>query len=329
MTRSKNRTAVKSAAGAQRKDISGTRAIAAKITNTLVATTTSSFVLTVVPVNDAPSIAALGLATFLSAINEDVGAPTGAVGTLVSSLVDLNPPAGGLDNVTDPDAGAVTGIALTGVNTANGTWFYSIDSGGHWASVGSVSDASALLLRTPPRSQRGGEIIEPMISTQWFVKIKPLAEHVHRTNSDIPEEVIGGLAEIGGFGLSVPEEYGGFAAGGESDYLGMVIATEELSWGSLGVGGSLITRPEIHSRHGQMQSGSTASAGHRIFRFACVRERSFKSSDETAGRGDPICIEAFVYIFLLIASKGRFTNRDRPSVLPLQTSLLVFNRNIR
>ena len=27
-----------------------------------------------------------------------------------------------------------------------------------------------------PRSQRGGEIIEPMISEQWFVKIKPLAE---------------------------------------------------------------------------------------------------------------------------------------------------------
>ena len=29
---------------------------------------------------------------------------------------------------------------------------------------------------TIPRSQRGGEIIEPMISTQWFVKIDPLAE---------------------------------------------------------------------------------------------------------------------------------------------------------
>jgi len=27
-----------------------------------------------------------------------------------------------------------------------------------------------------PRSQRGGEIIEPMVSTQWFVEIKPLAE---------------------------------------------------------------------------------------------------------------------------------------------------------
>ncbi len=27
-----------------------------------------------------------------------------------------------------------------------------------------------------PRSQRGGEIIEPMVSTQWFVRIKPLAD---------------------------------------------------------------------------------------------------------------------------------------------------------
>jgi len=31
-------------------------------------------------------------------------------------------------------------------------------------------------LMNVPRSQRGGEIVEPMISTQWFVRIKPLAE---------------------------------------------------------------------------------------------------------------------------------------------------------
>jgi (2S)-methylsuccinyl-CoA dehydrogenase len=79
-------------------------------------------------------------------------------------------------------------------------------------------------------------------------KIRPVAEHVHRHNGDIPEEVISGLAELGAFGLSVPESHGGFAAGGESDYLGMVVATEELSRGSLGVGGSLITRPEILTR---------------------------------------------------------------------------------
>ena len=79
-------------------------------------------------------------------------------------------------------------------------------------------------------------------------QVRPHAEHVHRNNEDIPESVIGGLSELGGFGLSVPEEFGGFATGGESEYLGMVIATEELSWGSLGSGGSLITRPEILTR---------------------------------------------------------------------------------
>jgi (2S)-methylsuccinyl-CoA dehydrogenase len=79
-------------------------------------------------------------------------------------------------------------------------------------------------------------------------KIRPVAEHIHRFNEDIPEEIISGLAEMGGFGLSVPAEYGGYSEGGESEYIGMVVATEELSRGSLGVGGSLITRPEILTR---------------------------------------------------------------------------------
>jgi (2S)-methylsuccinyl-CoA dehydrogenase len=79
-------------------------------------------------------------------------------------------------------------------------------------------------------------------------EIRPVAEEIHRKNEDIPERVIQGLAELGAFGLSVPEHYGGFAAGGEGEYLAMVVATEELSRGSLGVGGSLITRPEILTR---------------------------------------------------------------------------------
>jgi len=78
--------------------------------------------------------------------------------------------------------------------------------------------------------------------------IKPHAEHVHRTNADVPEEIVQGLAEMGAFGLSVPAEYGGFSEGGDSEYIGMVVATEELSRGSLGIGGSLITRPEILTR---------------------------------------------------------------------------------
>ena len=78
--------------------------------------------------------------------------------------------------------------------------------------------------------------------------IRPAAEHVHRHNLDVPEAVIAGLGELGAFGLSVPEEYGGYASGGASDYMGMVVATEELSRASLGIGGSLITRPEILTR---------------------------------------------------------------------------------
>ena len=79
-------------------------------------------------------------------------------------------------------------------------------------------------------------------------QIRPRAEHIHRANTDVPEEIISGMADMGGFGMSVPEEYGGFATGGEADYMGMVVATEELAWGSLGAGGSLITRPEILTR---------------------------------------------------------------------------------
>jgi valyl-tRNA synthetase len=41
-----------------------------------------------------------------------------------------------------------------------------------------------------PRSQRGGEIIEPMISTQWFVKMKPLAEPAMQAVKDGKIEII-------------------------------------------------------------------------------------------------------------------------------------------
>ena len=78
--------------------------------------------------------------------------------------------------------------------------------------------------------------------------VAPHAEHVHRTNADVPEEIITGLADVGAFGLSVPAEYGGFSEGGHDEYVAMVVATEELSRASLGIGGSLITRPEILTR---------------------------------------------------------------------------------
>src|SRR5437879_12279751 len=49
------------------------------------------------------------------------------------------------------------------------------------------------------------------------------------------------MAELGYFGMSVPEEYGGQGMGN----LVMIVITEELSAASLAAAGSLITRPEI------------------------------------------------------------------------------------
>jgi (2S)-methylsuccinyl-CoA dehydrogenase len=76
-------------------------------------------------------------------------------------------------------------------------------------------------------------------------RVVPIAEHIHRQDEDIPDDIIAGLAELGCFALSIPEEHGGVASGGEDELLNMVLVTEELSRGSLGVAGSLITRPEI------------------------------------------------------------------------------------
>ena len=116
------------------------------------------------------------------------------------------------------------------------------------AFLGSLGDSLVAANGGPRRLDPDFEMVADSFRRFAEDKIRPQAEHVHRHNTDVPEDVIAGLAELGGFGLSVPEEYEGYATGGESDYLGMVVATEELSRGSLGIGGSLITRPEILTR---------------------------------------------------------------------------------
>jgi (2S)-methylsuccinyl-CoA dehydrogenase len=79
-------------------------------------------------------------------------------------------------------------------------------------------------------------------------RVMPLAEKVHRHDLLIPQEIIDGLKELGCFGLSIPQQFGGFQDDTTADNTGMVVVTEELSRGSLGVAGSLITRPEILSK---------------------------------------------------------------------------------
>ena len=71
-------------------------------------------------------------------------------------------------------------------------------------------------------------------------EVVPYAQDWHRTNAYIPLPVIEGLADLGVFGLTIPEEFGGMGLG----KVAMCVVSEELSRGYIGVG-SLGTRSEI------------------------------------------------------------------------------------
>ena len=97
-------------------------------------TATGSTTVTITAVNDAPVLADTALSMTVA---EDAGAPSGAVGSTISAFT------GG---ITDVDSGASKGIAITGSNETNGTWYYTTNGGTTWTAVGSVSSASSLLL---------------------------------------------------------------------------------------------------------------------------------------------------------------------------------------
>ena len=71
-------------------------------------------------------------------------------------------------------------------------------------------------------------------------RVEPHAHDWHLKDELIPMETIGELAEMGVFGLTIPEEHGGLGLSKAS----MVVVSEELSRGYIGVG-SLGTRSEI------------------------------------------------------------------------------------
>jgi predicted outer membrane repeat protein len=106
------------------------------------ASMTDTFVLNVSSRNDAPVLEPLladPRVMTLQAINED---DTSSFGTRVSDMLLSF----GTDRITDVDAGAVEGIAVTLVDNANGDWQFSIDSAATFTSFGTVSEQSARLL---------------------------------------------------------------------------------------------------------------------------------------------------------------------------------------
>ena len=84
------------------------------------------------------------------------------------------------------------------------------------------------------------EMIREQFRRYAVEKVEPYAHDWHLNDELIPMEVIEELAEMGVFGLTIPEEYGGFGLSKSA----MCVVSEELSRGYIGVG-SLGTRSEI------------------------------------------------------------------------------------
>lgn len=102
--------------------------------------------------------------------------------------------------------------------------------------------------------------------------VAPIADEIHRKDLTVPEALLQPMREMGVFGLSIPERYGGSA--GERENTPMMIAvTEALSQASLAAAGSLITRPEILAR-ALLAGGTEAQRQHWLPRIA---------------GGDPLC----------------------------------------
>ena len=84
------------------------------------------------------------------------------------------------------------------------------------------------------------EMIRDQFRRYALDRVVPHAHEWHLKDELIPMAVIDELAEMGVFGLTIPEEYGGFGLSKAS----MCVVSEELSRGYIGVG-SLGTRSEI------------------------------------------------------------------------------------
>lgn len=84
------------------------------------------------------------------------------------------------------------------------------------------------------------EMVRDQFAKFAATRIKPVAHGWHLRNEYIPMDVVNEMAELGVFGLTIPEEYGGLGMGKTA----MCVVSEELSRGYIGTG-SLGTRSEI------------------------------------------------------------------------------------
>ena len=124
------------------------------------------------------------------------------------------------------------------------------------ASVGETVSARGSL-HLPTLLSEDKEMVRDMFARFGAEVVAPLAEEIHRKDTDIPSEILNKASELGCFGISIPERFGGLQPDDHDDSLGMIVVTGELSKASLGAAGSLITRPEIAAK-ALLQGGTAA-----------------------------------------------------------------------
>jgi len=151
-------------------------------------------------------------------------------------------------------------------------------------------------------------------------EIAPHAEHIHRTDELVPERFIRGMAELGYFGLSVPEAYGGHELGN----LAMILTTEELSRASLASAGSLITRPEILAK--ALLAGGTEAqkqrwlpllaGGERMVAISVTEPNVGSDVAAVACRATPVTVDG-VAGYAITGAKAWCTFAGRADVIAL------------
>ena len=126
--------------------------------------------------------------------------------------------------------------------------FASGDAASHFIGAGNTSENRAELARRLADGERPyegtGDDTLDMIRNQFRTfaseRIAPHAHGWHLADALIPLDVVGEMAELGVFGVCIPEEHGGLGLG----KLAMCLVSEELSRGWI-CAGSLGTRSEI------------------------------------------------------------------------------------
>ena len=137
----------------------------------------------------------------------------------------------------------------------------------HLEAIGAQLLEHGVGLRLPSGLGEEKDLVQASFAKFTEDVVMPQAEHIHRNDTDIPDELIDAAAQMGCFGSCIPERFGGLMPDDRNDSLGMLVVTEELSRGSLGAAGSLITRPEIAAR-ALLQGGTEAQKESYLPRLA-------------------------------------------------------------